>query len=258
MVSNSTTSFFTYRRNHTAMSATADIHAHPRAEDVFSACAEFLVERLATAVRARGVARIALAGGGTPRRLYQLLASRYRDALDWQAVEFYFGDERNVPLDHPDSNFRMARLSLFEPLGIQPHRTFPMISDQQRDPERDADAYEMALRQWTAGKVPRFDVTLLGMGSDGHFASLFPDTPALGERKRLVVVNPVAKLHGHRLTLTFPVFETARDVVFLVLGEDKLEALARVREGRTELPAERLAAKRPTHWFVDHDAIGTP
>ncbi|WP_410474727.1 6-phosphogluconolactonase [Guyparkeria sp. TX1] len=240
------------------MSATADIHAYPKAEDVFAACAEFLVERLTAAVRDRGVARIALAGGGTPRRLYQLLAHRYRNALDWQAVEFYFGDERNVPLDHPDSNFRMARLSLFEPLGIQPHRTFPMISDQQRDPEQDADAYEMALRRWTAGKVPRFDITLLGLGSDGHFASLFPDTPALAERERLVAVNPVAKLHGHRLTLTFPVFEAARDVVFLVLGNDKRPSLARIRDGLAELPAERLAAKRPTHWFVDRAAAGAP
>ncbi|MFN2382323.1 MAG: 6-phosphogluconolactonase [Guyparkeria sp.] len=238
------------------MSANADIHAHPLAEEVFVGCAEFLVERLATAVRTRGVARIALAGGGTPRRLYQLLATRYRDALDWHSVEFYFGDERNVPLDHPESNFRMARLALFEPLGIQPHRTFPMISDQQRDPERDAEAYEAALRRWTAGDVPRFDITLLGMGSDGHFASLFPDTPALAERERLVVVNPVAKLHGHRLTLTFPVFEAARDVVFLVLGDDKREALERIRDGLAQRPAERLVATRPTHWYVDHAATG--
>lgn len=240
------------------MSATADIHAYPRAEDAFAGCAEFLIERLGAAVRARGIARIALAGGNTPRRLYQRLATRHRDALDWQSVEFYFGDERNVPLDHPESNFRMARTALFEPLGIQPHRTFPLISHQQRDPELDADSYEALLRGWSAGAVPRFDVTLLGLGSDGHFASLFPDTPALAERERLVVVNPVAKLHGHRLTLTFPVFEAARDVVFLVLGADKRESLARVRDGRTELPAERLAAKRPTHWFVDHAAAGAP
>ncbi|MFW6020561.1 MAG: 6-phosphogluconolactonase [Guyparkeria sp.] len=240
------------------MSANADIHTYPHAEAVFAACADFLVERLKAAVRARGVARIALAGGGTPRRLYQQLATRYRDALDWHSVEFYFGDERNVPLEHPDSNFRMARLALFEPLGIQPHRTFPMVSDHQRDPERDADAYEAILRRWTAGDVPRFDIALLGLGSDGHFASLFPNTPALDERERLVVVNPVAKLHGHRLTLTFPVFEAARDVVFLVVGAGKRGALGRIREGHSDLPAERLAAERPTHWFVDHAAAGTP
>ena len=240
-----------------AMSANAEFHPSESPEATFAACADWLVDRLAAAIRARGMARIALAGGSTPRRLYQLLANRYRDALEWQQVEFYFGDERNVPLDHPDSNFRMARLALFEPLGIQPHRTFPMISDQQRDPERDADSYELLLRRWTAGRVPRFDVVLLGLGSDGHFASLFPETPALNERERLAVVNPVAKLHGHRLTLTFPVFEAARDVVFLVTGADKQDALARVREGHEQLPAEILASKRPTHWFVDQAAYGS-
>lgn len=239
------------------MSANAEFHPSDHPEATFAACADWVVDRLAAAIRARGVARIALAGGSTPRRLYQMLAKAYRHELPWQQVEFYFGDERNVPLDHPDSNFRMARQALFEPLGIQPHRTFPMISDQQRDPERDAEAYEDILRSWTAGRVPRFDVVLLGLGSDGHFASLFPDTPALRERKRLAVVNPVPKLHGHRLTLTFPVFEAARDAVFLVTGADKQAALARIREGHAQLPAEILVSKRPTCWFVDKGAYGS-
>jgi 6-phosphogluconolactonase len=99
--------------------------------------------------------------------------------------------------------------------------------------------------------VPRFDITLLGMGDDGHFASLFPDSPALNVRDRLVVVNSVEKLHCHRLTLTFPVFEQARDVIFLVVGEHKRPAIKRIREGRTDLPAERLASIRPTEWFLD-------
>ncbi|KTG16965.1 MULTISPECIES: 6-phosphogluconolactonase [unclassified Guyparkeria] len=239
------------------MSANAEFHPSETPEATFVACADWLVECLSEAIRMRGVARIALAGGSTPRRLYQLLANRYRGALEWQRVEFYFGDERNVPLDHPNSNFRMARQSLFEPLGIHPHRTFPMISDQQRDPQRDAEAYEDTLRRWTAGRVPRFDVTLLGLGSDGHFASLFPDTEALSERTRLAVVNPVPKLHGHRLTLTFPVFEAAREAVFLVTGGSKQTALARIREGHDQLPAERLASTRPTHWFVDQEAYGS-
>jgi len=239
------------------MPANAEFHPSEHAEAAFAACADFLVARLTEAIQLRGVARIALAGGGTPRRLYQMLAHRYRDALDWQRVEFYFGDERNVPLDHPDSNFRMARLALFEPLRIPPHHTFPMISDQQRDPERDAEAYEATLRSWAAGRVPHFDIALLGLGSDGHFASLFPHTPALSERERLAVVNPVAKLHGHRLTLTFPVFEAAREVVFLVLGADKQAALERIRDGKRELPAEVLAGERTTHWFVDQGALGS-
>lgn len=239
------------------MSEQAQFHRSPTPEEAFVACADFLVDRLAHAIDARGIARIALAGGSTPRRLYQMLAEHYVNALRWDRVEFYFGDERNVPRDHPDSNFRMAQQALFRPLGIQPQQTFPMVSDQQRDPEHDATAYEGLLRQWASNDVPHFDVTLLGLGEDGHFASLFPDTPALGECSRLAVVNPVEKLHGYRLTLTFPVFEAARDVAFLVIGNEKQGALARVQAGHQDLPAEQLAARRPTHWFVDQASLGT-
>jgi len=238
------------------MASTPAFHCSDTADETFDACARHLAERLARAVGERGLARIALAGGSTPRRLYRLLAERYRTAVPWDRVEFYFGDERNVPMDHPDSNFLMARRALFEPLGIPPQHTFPMISDHQADPEGDARDYEATLRRWAAGSVPRFDVTLLGMGEDGHFASLFPDSPAINVRDRLVTVNPVEKLHSHRLTLTFPVFEQAREVVFLVIGEDKRQALRRIREGRHDLPAERLATSRPTDWFVDRGSFG--
>ncbi|WP_372591546.1 6-phosphogluconolactonase [Guyparkeria sp.] len=238
------------------MPSTPEFHCSETASETFSACAAFLAERLAEAIRERGVARMALAGGSTPRRLYLTLAEHFHDALPWDRVEFYFGDERNVPMDHPKSNFLMARQALFEPLGIPPHHTFPMVSDHQSDPERDARAYEATLHRWAASSVPRFDVALLGMGEDGHFASLFPDTPALNERHRLVTVNPVEKLHCHRLTLTAPVFEQARDVVFLVIGAEKRPAVARIREGYTDLPAERLAAGRPTDWFVDRSSFG--
>ncbi len=239
------------------MSEKTHFHHNRTPEEAFVACADFLVDRLAHAIGRRGIARIALAGGSTPRRLYQMLAENYADALAWDRVEFFFGDERNVPRDHPDSNFRMAQRALFRPLGIQPHQTFPMISDQQRDPEHDAMAYEALLRQWASDDVPRFDVALLGLGDDGHFASLFPDTPALGECSRLAVVNPVEKIHGYRLTLTFPVFEAARDVVFLVIGNEKRDALARVHAGYQDLPAEQLASRRVTHWFIDQASWDT-
>ncbi|MGM0516505.1 MAG: 6-phosphogluconolactonase [Pseudomonadota bacterium] len=236
------------------MASTPAFHCSDTAAETYGECAAALAERLGQAVRERGVARIALAGGSTPRRLYRTLAERYRTAVPWDRVEFYFGDERNVPTDHPNSNFRMARQALFEPLGIPPHRTFPMVSDHQSDPERDARDYEATLRRWASGPVPRFDITLLGMGDDGHFASLFPDSPALNVRDRLVAVNSVEKLHCHRLTLTFPVFEQARDVIFLVVGEQKRPAVKRIREGRTDLPAERLASARPTEWFLDRES----
>jgi 6-phosphogluconolactonase len=239
------------------MGSTPAFHCSDTATETYDECAAALAERLDRAVRERGVARIALAGGNTPRRLYRRLAEHYRSALPWERVEFYFGDERNVPMDHPKSNFRMAREALFEPLGIPPYHTFPMISDHQRDPERDARDYEVTLRRWASGPVPRFDITLLGMGDDGHFASLFPDSPALNVRDRLMVVNSVEKLHCHRLTLTFPVFEQARDVIFLVVGEHKRPAVKRVRDGRTDLPAERLASVRPTEWFLDATACAS-
>lgn len=220
-------------------------------EAVVQHCARYIVDKLQAALDARGIGRIALAGGRTPRRLYAELASSHANALDWSSVEFYFGDERNVPLDHPDSNFRMVNENLFLPLGIAPRRIFPMVSPQQRDPEHDAENYERQLRAWSSGPVPILDLALLGMGEDGHFASLFPETEALEEQEHLVVVNPVAKLHSHRLTLTFPVFEAARSVCFLVIGVNKHETFVSIQQQQGDTPTLRLARTRPTDWFVD-------
>lgn len=231
------------------MDMNIDIAATP--EDVVQRCARHVISQLQEALDARGVARIALAGGTTPRRLYAELAQNHANDIDWSSVEFYFGDERNVPLDHPDSNFRMANESLFTPLGIAPRRLFPIISPQQRDPEYDAENYERQLRTWSSGPVPTLDIALLGMGEDGHFASLFPDTLALNEQERLVVVNPVPKLHAHRLTMTFPMFEAARSVCFLVTGANKHEAFSALKEEGPDTPAHRLIQCRATDWFVD-------
>jgi len=220
-------------------------------ESVVQRCARYVVEQLQAALDARGIARIALAGGLTPRRLYAELASNHARNLDWSNVEFYFGDERNVPLDHPDSNFRMVNESLFQPLGIAPRRIFPIISPQQRDPEYDAENYERQLRAWSSGPVPVLDLALLGMGEDGHFASVFPDTRAVEEQEHLVVVNPVPKLHAHRLTLTFPMFEAARSICFLVIGDNKHDAFDSVRQATADTPTLRLTKARPTDWFID-------
>lgn len=231
------------------MDMNIDIAATP--EDVVQRCARHVIDQLQAALDARGVARIALAGGTTPRRLYAELAQNHSNDIDWSSVEFYFGDERNVPLDHPDSNFRMASESLFTPLGIAPRRLFPIVSPQQRDPEYDAENYERQLRTWSSGPVPTLDIALLGMGEDGHFASLFPDTLALNERERLVVVNPIPKLHAHRLTMTFPMFEAARSVCFLVTGANKHDAFASLRGNDMDTPTRRLIQSRATDWFVD-------
>ncbi|MGC9457757.1 MAG: 6-phosphogluconolactonase [Halothiobacillaceae bacterium] len=232
-----------------------DLHVSPSPDDTAQSCAAHLLEGLAQAIDSRDIARIALAGGRTPRMLYHHLVQAHRDALDWSRVEFYFGDERIVPLDHPESNFRMAQESLFSGLGVHNHQLFPMISGERHDPQQEADRYESLLRRWASQRVPQLDIALLGMGSDGHFASLFPGTPALDETDRLVVVNPVEKLHGSRLTMTFPMFLAARSVMFLVTGQDKAPALRAVLAGDSALPAGQLMNQRDADWFVDEAAM---
>ncbi|MHB8921033.1 MAG: 6-phosphogluconolactonase [Halothiobacillus sp.] len=234
------------------------VHLHTRAqpEQVIAACAHFVVKQLDAAIAARGVARIALAGGNTPKALYDALASPlHRNEVDWQRVECYFGDERAVPQTHPDSNFGMAQRHLFTPLGMAPAQVFPMVSDPMLPLAEEAKRNQNLLTSWAGTGVPRFDFMLNGMGDDGHFASLFPDTPALTVRDHWVVVNPVAKLNTERLTLTYPVFEEARTVCFLVVGARKQAAFSAMMQPGSTLPVARLIQNRTTDWFVDEACV---
>lgn len=229
-------------------------------DELVALCGQYVQRHLNRAIAERGVARIALAGGSTPKALYAWLASPTQAAhVDWSRVRFYFGDERSVPRSHPDSNYGMAKTYLFDPLHISPEQIFPMISEPMLDITEEATRYEAELDHWTnrsAGETtPIFDIILNGMGADGHFASLFPDTPALSENQRWVVANPVAKLATQRITLTYPIFEYARAVCFLVAGADKQEALIAVQQQDSDLPVARLIRKRPTDWFVDQTSI---
>jgi 6-phosphogluconolactonase len=173
---------------------------------------------------------LALAGGRTPRELYRRLASL---KYDWEGVDVFFGDERCVPPDHPDSNFRMASEALLSRVAARVHR--------MRGEACDAAAYERELRAVFGEGVPVFDLVFLGMGADGHTASLFPGDAALEESQRLVV--RVARPDHPRLTLTLPVLSASRLAVFLVSGEEKREALRRVLADEN-LPAARVAARR--------------
>jgi 6-phosphogluconolactonase len=225
----------------------------PRIEIVADATAlvalavERVTEKLAAAVAARGRARLALSGGTTPRKLFRRLASDSRPRVDWRRVVVFWGDEREVPPDHPDSNYGTARASgLLERIpSRQIHRWAT-----ERGPEEAATLYEEELaREFAlpAGQVPRFDLVLLGIGADGHTASLFPGTPALGERERLAMANPVEALGAVRLTLTFPVLEAARAVVLLASGAEKAEAVARAFGGwAAEVPAGRVRPREGT------------
>lgn len=235
-----------------------NIHISERPEHLIAACADHLLSVLADSIEARGVARIALAGGSTPKSLYDYLASPAQaERVDWRQVDCYFGDERAVPQDHPDSNFAMADRHLFAPLGLAKNHLFPMISDPMRDLDAEADRYQALLADWAGPNGPVFDFILNGMGTDGHFASLFPDTPALNERNRWVAVNPVPQLATTRLTLTFPVFERARYVSFLAAGADKQTVFHTIQRPDCDLPSALLTQRRATEWFVDRACAGT-
>ena len=193
---------------------------------------------VAAAAQATGAFRVALSGGSTPRRFHELLAAApYREQVAWGRVEFYWGDERTVPPDHPDSNYKMAMDTLLGPLLnmglITPAQIHRMPGDAP-DPDAGARAYADELRQGfglAAGELPRFDLLYLGMGPDGHTLSLFPETAALGVRDQLVVANAVPKLDTTRITLTVPVANHAAVVAFLIAGADKADALSAVLEG---------------------------
>lgn len=187
----------------------------------------------AAAIAARGAFRIALSGGNTPRALYTLLQSegptRGADFARWQV---WFGDERCVPPDHPDSNFRMASEAWLGKSTI-PSEQIHRVVCERGTPEAVADAYENEIRasfRLKAGQRPAFDVVLLGLGPDGHTASLFPDSRALDERARNVAWNWVEKFKSHRITLTLPAIDAARAVLFLVAGADKAPAVRAVLE----------------------------
>jgi 6-phosphogluconolactonase len=184
-----------------------------------------VVRVLGEAVAQRGRASLALSGGSTPKGLYRLLAQER--GLAWDRVHLFFGDERHVPPDDADSNYRMAREALLDPLiqaGALPPANVHRV-EAERPAADAARHYEDALRRFFGPGLPMFDLILLGMGPDGHTASLFPHTPALEERSRQVVANPVAKLSTQRITFTYPVLDAAREVLFLVAGAEKAQPL---------------------------------
>ena len=204
----------------------------------------------------------ALAGGSTPRTVYELLASDfYRERIPWSAVHFFWGDERHVPPDHPDSNFRMARAAMLDRVPA-PAENVHRIPAEEPDAQRAAAEYESTLRSFFAlspdkrpGEQPRFDLVLLGLGKDGHTASLFPGGDAVRERERLVVAPWVEAQKTFRITLTPPVLNHARRAMFLVSGEEKSEALHAVLEGPREperYPAQIVEGNRL--WMVDRAA----
>ena len=242
------------------MSASAEIRVLTTPQELFAAAAEEVVRAANEAVSQRGRFTIALSGGSTPKSLFNLLASNAKAALPWDRTFFFWGDERHVPPTDPDSNYRMVEEAMLSKVPVPPGNIFRMPAENP-DAAAAAEAYEKTLRkffQLEAGGVPRFDLILLGMGPDGHTASLFPGTAALQEKSRLVVANWVEKLKTHRLSFTLPVLNAARCVAFLVSGTDKAATLKTVLEEKAS--GEQYPSKlvSPTDgrliWFVDRAA----
>jgi len=228
------------------------------ASELMRATAEEIALAAYQAVGDRGRFTWALAGGSTPRSVYELLASDfYRERLPWSASHFFWGDERHVPPDHPDSNFRMAREAMLDRVPV-PAENVHRIPAEEPDAQRAAAEYESALRSFFApapGEWPRFDLILLGLGKDGHTASLFPGGDAVRERERLVVAPWVEAQKTFRITLTPPVLNHARRAMFLVSGEEKADALHAVLECAREperYPAQIVEGSRL--WMVDRAA----
>lgn len=211
------------------------------------------------AMEERGVCSLVLAGGSTPRRLYRKLAEEpCRSEIDWSAIRVFFGDERSVPPDDPASNYAMARATLLSRVPIE-ERNVHRIAGELK-PGRAAIRYEEELRRATGAELPRFDLVVLGMGTDGHTASLFPGTPKLLDEERLAIATVSPCPPRDRVTLTLRALNAARGVMFLVQGAEKSHVLGEVLAAGAADPASRLpaASVRPKDgellWLVDRAA----
>lgn len=232
----------------------------PDLNSLVASAAEQVVTLAGAAIAARGRFAIGLSGGSTPCPLYELLASpAFASRIDWTNVHVFWGDERCVPPDHPDSNYRMARETLLDHVPLPPDNIHRLAGEL--DPATAAADYEAHLRAFFAGDGeagPRFDLLLLGMGDDAHTASLFPGTAALGETERWAAANYVEKLDAWRLTLTPPALNAAAEIMVLVSGASKADAFHAVLSGPTDINRYPAQVLNPNNgrlrWLVDSEA----
>ncbi len=241
-----------------------EVRVLPDGAAIARRAAQKFVEAGAAAVNENGSFSVVLAGGSTPKALYGLLVNdpALRAQVPWDKMQVFFGDERHVGPDHPDSNFRMANEAMISKSPLKPEQV-TRIKGEYPDAEQAAREYELAIRSYFKlgdGEFPRFDLVLLGMGSEGHTASLFPGTRALHEKRRIAVSNWVGKLLAERITLTPPAINNAAHVIFMVTGADKAPALTAVLERFYEpdqLPAQLIRPVNGTLlWLVDTAAGG--
>ncbi|HYK22686.1 MAG TPA: 6-phosphogluconolactonase [Pyrinomonadaceae bacterium] len=225
--------------------------------DLARAASEHFVARSVEAVERRGLFTVALSGGSTPKLLYELLADKsapFRDRIPWSSIHFFWSDERHVPPDHPDSNYRMANEALLSQVPVSENNVHRVLSENT-DASAAAEAYESTLWGLADDGLPRLDLVLLGLGTDGHTASIFPGSEVLHETTRLVSAPWVEKLKTYRITMTLPLLNNGASVVFLVSGKEKAEIVKAVLEGPRLYPAQEInPADGELIWMLDKEA----
>ncbi len=228
----------------------------PDSESMAMRARDWLVERCHQAIASRGRCMVALSGGSTPKRLYELLAELPEKSIDWSKVVLLWGDERDVGEDHPDSNFRMVRVALLDRLdGVRP-QALPIPCGKQ-SASQAADAYEATLKALAIDGDLKIDIVFLGLGDDAHTASLFPETSAISVKDRWVVANEVPKLKTTRVTLTEPIINNAHHVAFLVCGANKRWALDKIHGSERNpnlYPSQLIQPAGKLWWFLDQAA----
>jgi 6-phosphogluconolactonase len=240
------------------MSSNHTINVLATAADLFRATAEEFVRAGRVAIGLQGRFTVALSGGSTPKALYSLLAANYQH-FDWKHTFLFFGDERHVAPTAAESNYRMVHDSLLTKVAIPTDNVF-RVKAENPDATAAAAEYESQLRRFfelNSEEFPRFDLILLGMGPDGHTASLFPGSAALNEQSHLVVANWVAKFNTHRITFTYPVLNHAAEVIFLASGTDKADMLHQVLESKNypPFPSQRVQpSEGRLLWMMDQAA----
>ena len=240
------------------MSVTPQVRVFPTTAELFRAAAEVFSKIGEQAIRDRGRYTVALSGGNTPRALHQELVTNGRDRLNWEKVFFFWGDERHVPPDFPESNYRMAKETLLSKLAIPGDHIFRMPGELP-DAEQGAAIYEQNLREFfhlAPGEFPRLDFILLGLGPEGHTASLFPDTKALEEKHRWVVGNWVGVHSTWRITCTYPLLNHGANVMFLVDGGGKAEIVrTALQDPSAHLPCQGVKPENgELMWYLDQAA----
>lgn len=233
------------------------LNVFPTSDEAIQALADYFVALAGQAIAARERFVVALSGGSSPKRLYELLASpAYHEQVKWEQVYFFFGDERYVPHTSPDSNYLMAKKALLDPLGIRPSQVFAV--DTEEEPDEAATQYGVAIEEFFGERKARFDLVLLGLGDNAHTASLFPHTPVLHDKTVGVKEVWLPEQQVYRITFTAPLINQARVIAFLAFGAGKAEAVAQVlgtEQNIEQYPAQLIApTSGEAAWYLDEAA----